>query len=157
MTNPIWRLDPATDSDAPALAELRVQAMRPSLMAAGRFDATRARDRFLSGYLAADTRLVRVGGTLAGVLVLRQRPDHLYLDHLYLLEAFQGQGIGRQIVAQVQDEARALALPLRLKALNGSPANGFYLSCSFQAGQAEALDTHYHWTPNANGAPEGPA
>lgn len=51
MTPMIWRFHPATEADATKLADLRVQAMRPSLMAAGRFDPARARDRFLSNYV----------------------------------------------------------------------------------------------------------
>lgn len=157
MTPMNWHFHPATEADAAELADLRLQAMRPSLMAAGRFDPARARDRFLSNYRAEDTRLIRGGDSLAGVLVLRGRADHLYLDHLYLLPNFQGLGIGRQVVAQVQAEARMRGLPIRLMALNGSPANGFYLSCGFALVSTGALDSDYLWSPIADEAPKGPA
>jgi len=143
----ILTLEPATEADADALAELRVEAMQPSLEAAGRFDPERARRRFLDGFLAPDTQIIRWGTELAGVLVVRRRPDHLYLDHLYVAPSFQGRGIGRRLVARLKDAAAAQALPLRLTALKGSPANAFYLSCGLQVWSSDVLDNHYQWLP----------
>ena len=135
----------ATDVDPSELATLRVAAMRPSLEAMGRFDPDRARMRFLATYDAQDTQVLRAGSELIGFYVLRKRPDHLYLDHLYIQASHQGGGLGRAIVQSVQDQARRSALPLRLMALRGSPANDFYLSCGFHLERSDDLDNHYVW------------
>lgn len=119
--------------------------MRPSLEAAGRFDPVRARERFLSGFVARDTQVIRSEGELAGFFVVRDRGDHLYLDHLYLAAAFQGQGIGGRVVRALQEEARRRGIPVRLLALNGSPAGRFYQSLGFRAVARDALDTQYEW------------
>ncbi|KMW58003.1 Histone acetyltransferase HPA2 [Candidatus Rhodobacter oscarellae] len=142
---PAGRFDPAL------LADIRAQAMRPSLEAVGRFDPDRARDRLLSAYAAEDTVLAYLGDALAGFYVLRPRADHLYLDHLYVLAAHQGAGLGRQMVARVQDRARAARLPVQLTALRGSPANGFYQSCGFELTGSDALDNRYEWRASARG------
>ncbi|MDG4648776.1 GNAT family N-acetyltransferase [Roseibacterium sp. SDUM158017] len=123
--------------------------MRPSLEAMGRFDLERARNRLLASFRAEETTILRADGQAAGFFVLRRRETHLLLDHLYLASAFQGQGIGRMVLERVQREACAAALPIRLTALNGSPANAFYRACGFNAVSSDALDTVLEWTPPA--------
>ncbi len=141
------RFADASVADAERLAAIRVAAMRPSLEAVGRFDPERARARFLNSFDAADTKIIHAGDAVAGFFVVRRRADHLYLDHLYVTPAFQGRGIGRHVVGDLLAEARTASLPIRLMALNGSPANGFYRSCGFEAVSADALDTLYEWVP----------
>lgn len=147
MTSRRFRTVFATAADAEQLADMRAQAMRPSLEAVGRFDPDRVRNRFLGAFQPSETRIVHVGNKVAGFFVVRHRADHLYLDHLYLAAAFQGQGLGREIVEALQADATRLSLPIRLMALNGSPANEFYLSCGFAFVSADALDTIYEWVP----------
>lgn len=147
MTTETLLILPAFAEDAEHLAAIRVEAMRPSLEAVGRFDPERARDRLLASFRPDDTRVIRQDDQVAGFFVVRRQADHLYLDHLYLAPAFQGRGIGRYVIERLKTEARALALPIRLVALNGSPANAFYLSCGFVRGGADALDTRYEWLP----------
>lgn len=137
----------ATNDDASSLAAIRVVAMRPSLEAVGRFDPDRARKRFLETYDPRDTQIVRDGEDLVGFYVVRIRPDHLYLDHVYIHPTHQGRGLGRNIVWSVQDQAREMARPLRLLALRGSPANDFYLSCGFVLEKSDDLDNYYTWQP----------
>ena len=139
-------ISPAADVDPSTLATIRVEAMRPSLEAVGRFDPERARSRFLATYDPRDTQLVHADDDLAGFYVIRSRSDHLYLDHVYIRPKHQGAGLGRSIVRSVQERAREMGLPLGLTALRGSPANAFYLSCGFVLEGSEELDNYYAWT-----------
>lgn len=125
------------------LADLRVTAMRPSLEAIGRFNPERARTRFLSAYTADDTYLINIEAGLVGFYVLRDRGDHLFLDHLYLSPTLQGTGIGRSIVARIQEIGR----PIRLMALRESAANAFYMRCGFEQVSVDTYDIHYFWMP----------
>lgn len=77
-----FAISDAVHHDPSELAEIRVEAMRPSLEKVGRFDPERARRRFLDTYDPSETKVVHVAGELAGFYVLRDRRDHLYLDHL---------------------------------------------------------------------------
>lgn len=119
--------------------------MRPSLEAIGRFSPERARERFLKGFDPADTTVIEVGEKVAGFFVVRRRKDHLYLDHLYVAPAHQGRGLGRVVVANLQASAELEGLPIRLMALNGSPANDFYKGCGFTLVSSDDLDTIYAW------------
>ncbi|WP_254698290.1 GNAT family N-acetyltransferase [Sagittula sp. P11] len=143
------RFRPATGAEADTLADIRVAAMRPSLEAIGRFSPERARERFLKGFDPADTTVIECGEEIAGFFVVRRRKDHLYLDHLYVTPSRQGRGLGWRVVSDLQARASAEGLPIRLMALNGSPANEFYKRCGFEVVSSDALDTIYVWQARA--------
>ena len=145
MTN--LTLIDATLADAERLADLRVAAMRPSLLALGRFDADRARNRLLDGFRPEDTRIVLWLGDVAGFFTLIHQPDHLYLDHLYLRPEQQGKGLGQMILTLLKTTARQLDQPIRLMALRGSPSNAFYRQNGFSLVDETPFDLHYHWHP----------
>ena len=65
---------PVAASDAEDLASLRVEAMRESLERIGRFDPVRARQRFLSSFLAEHTRAIVLEGQTVGFFVVRPEP-----------------------------------------------------------------------------------
>ncbi|MBE9636020.1 GNAT family N-acetyltransferase [Salipiger pacificus] len=121
--------------------------MRPSLEAIQRFDPIRVRRRFLDGFAPEDTTLLLCDDRLAGFYVLRRRPHEHYLDHFYLGAGFRGTGLGRKIIAGLQQGAREARMPIRLMALKGSPANDFYRTCGFELVGEEPLDLVYRWQP----------
>jgi len=133
----------ATTADAEALATLRVNSMRPSLEAIGRFDPDRARNRFLDSFDPSATQKIVREGKLIGFFVVRLRDDHVYLDHLYIVSNEQGSGIGAKVIDDVKALARKHSLPIRLCALNGSASNGFYQRNGFQRVREDEFDTHY--------------
>ncbi len=136
-------LRPVHADEGPALADLRVLAMRESLEAVGRFDAARARARFLDGFEPALTRAIVVAGQTAGFLVLRPAPDHLLLDHLYIAPSQQGQGLGAEVLRAVFAEADAAHKALRVGALKGSRSNAFYLRHGFSLVESAEWDHFY--------------
>ena len=137
------RLDPAAAADAEALAALRVAAMRESLERIGRFDPVRARDRFLSNFDPARTRHVSVEGERVGFVVTTPRAEWLSLDHLYVDPAWQGRGLGAEVLAHVLEEGRALGLPVRVGALKQSDSNRFYRRHGFELVEEGEFDLYY--------------
>ena len=134
---------PAAPEDAGALADLRVFAMKDSLMALGRFDPIRARERFLSGFEPGCTQQIFQNELLVGFWVLKpQEPDWL-LDHLYVLPSHQGQGIGAQILTYLFAQADQVGKTLRLGALKGSRSNNFYLRHGFVKVDEGEWDIYY--------------
>lgn len=136
---------PVVIEDLPALAELRVAAMRPSLEALGRFDPERARRRLADGFVAAHARHIAAGAERIGFYLLQPEADALHLKHLYLWPRHSGHGHGSRVIAHLQAQAAARGLPLRLNALRGSRANDFYRASGFVAEREDALDIHYVW------------
>ncbi len=136
---------PTRAEDAEELVALRIAAMRPSLMAVGRFDPERARMRFLSSFVPAQCFFIMgdQGQRPLGFFSLRREEDCLKLQHLYLLPAWQGGGRGGQVLERILACADRLALPVRLGALRGSDANRFYQRHGFVQVAEEEWDIHY--------------
>lgn len=136
---------PATADDAETLADLRAAAMRPSLEAVGRFDPERARRRLLDRFDPSQTWKILRDGRLIGFFALLRRSDCFYLDHLYVDARAQGSGAGAAVVAHAKKAAAAAGLPLRLTALNDSPASAFYRAQGFHEIDRDALDTAFEF------------
>ncbi len=140
-----YQLQPCTDEDFEALLVLRLAAMQPSLQAIGRFDPERARARLAASYQPAITRWIVRAGQRIGFLACHRQDDHYYLDHFYLLPSQQGQGVGSAVLRQLQAEAAAQGMPIKLGALRGSAANRFYQRHGFVPTHEEEWDIYYRW------------
>jgi GNAT superfamily N-acetyltransferase len=145
---PAVQLIPSLQEDAEALVSLRIEAMRPSLEAIGRFDATRARERFLSSFEAEHTRHVEVNSERVGFVVVKPKSDHHMLDHLYIRPAFQGKRIGEEVLNRTFAQARAQGFPIRVGALRGSDSNRFYMRHGFKLVEQAEFDNYYLWLPD---------
>lgn len=145
---PAVELAAVTVADGEALADLRVEAMRESLEAIGRFDPERARTRFLSGFDPAHTREIRVEGRRVGYVVVKPIEDHLLLDHLYIAPSSQGRGVGAQVLKLVFAEADRQRKPLRVGALKGSRSNAFYARHGFRLLHSAEWDNYYLREPS---------
>jgi len=143
LSPPVVSFEPALATDADALVAIRIAAMRESLERLGRFDPQRARERFLAGFDPACTRHIVVDGRRAGFVVVRARDDGLLLDHLYLLPAEQGRGLGTAVMAPLLADADARGLAMRVGALRESAANRFYQRLGFVHERTSDWDEHY--------------
>jgi GNAT superfamily N-acetyltransferase len=135
--------EPVVRDDAEALVAIRIAAMRESLERIGRFDAQRARDRFLASFEPALTRHLAVDGARIGFVVVRPQGDGLLLDHLYVLPSAQGRGVGGTVLAAVLADADARCLPVRVGALRESAANRFYQRHGFELESRAEWDSFY--------------
>ncbi len=129
--------------DAKALANLRAEAMKPSLVSLGRFDENRVRTRFLDTFVAQDTMKVIDHDELVGFYVVRERSDHLWLDHLYIKPEYQNRQLGKKVLERVIQLAKEQALSIRLGALKGSRSNEFYLKNGFKQTHEDEFDIYY--------------
>lgn len=136
-------LEPVLATDAESLVEIRIAAMRESLEALGRFDPVRARNRFLEGFSPAHTRHINFGNQRAGFVAIKPKDNALLLDHLYVLPAFRGKGIGAAVLKMIFAEADAQSLPLHVGALRESASNRFYLRHGFAKTDEGEWDNYY--------------
>ena len=136
----------ALDIDGPELAELRVAAMRPSLEAIGRFDPSRARERFLSGFCSSSTWKVLLNNQTVGFYAYEIKEDHIWLSHLYFHPESQNLGLGGRVLDYIKDIAANNQLPIRLGALKQSPSNIFYSKQGFKPTHDEEWDTYYEYS-----------
>ncbi|MET3511228.1 GNAT family N-acetyltransferase [Plantibacter flavus] len=134
-----WTLRPATIDDSTWMVELRAVVMRPDLERLGRYDETRVRQRFLSGYRPEHTSVIEVEGITAGLVALRPEPDERWLEHFYLAPEHQGAGLGTAVLARLlADDGDPR--PFRLNVLQGSPARRLYERHGFTLEREDEVD-----------------
>lgn len=142
-----YQLARPTRGQLQELIDIRLAAMRPSLLAIDRYDPQLAATRFSKTYEPEITTCLLVSGKTVGFYVLAPMHDHLLLDHLYIRPENQGQGIGTSILKSITELARTRQLPVRLGALRGSESNDFYQRHGFVKTHESEFDIHYQFTP----------
>lgn len=131
--------------DFEALHQLRLGAMRPSLEALGIYNPGRSRQRFAGRFTPEVTRWILRTGERVGFAAMRQAEDCCLLEHLYVTPLGQGRGAGGWALRQLQAEAAAVGMPIRLNALRDSPSNQFYQHCGFVPTHEQQWDIYYLW------------
>lgn len=155
-------IKPCKPSQSNQLAQLRVEAMKESLMAVNRFDPERAKTRFLNDFDPKNCFVIyqafskesnqdnEQATNLIGFYVLEnhletKQPLHkqqcYYLAHFYIHPNFQGNGTGSQVLDTIKQEANGQ--PIRLGALVNSRSNDFYQKQGFKKTHSEPLDCYY--------------
>ena len=133
----------STIDDGELLAEIRARAMKESLVAVGRFDEQRVRNRFLDNFIPEDTFKIVFESTVVGFYVTRLYEDYIYLDHLYILPEYQGNALGAAVIERVKQQAINLNMPIKLGALRDSRSNSFYLAHGFEKTHEDEFDIYY--------------
>lgn len=126
-----------------ALLAIRIEAMRDSLERLGRFDPERARARLRATFRPDHTWFIERDGARIGFYALRPDGDGLRLDHLYVVPAAQGLGVGGQVLGRLLRDADLRGLPVRVGALRGSDSNRFYRRHGFEPVAESEWDIDY--------------
>lgn len=134
-----WSLRQSLPTDAPWIAELRADVMRPDLERLGRWDPVRVRQRFLNGFHPEHTFVIEVESAAVGVIAIRPEPDEQWIEHFYLAAEHQGQGLGAAVLHQVMTAQRDHR-PFRLNVLQGSSARRLYERNGFVHEHEDAID-----------------
>jgi ribosomal protein S18 acetylase RimI-like enzyme len=137
----------ATDQDFEELLRLRIDAMRPNLERAHRFDPEAERARFRLGFSASQTQLIMQDNVRIGFVVVKVAVDNLSIAHLCIHPNYQNQGAGRAVLDILFRRADALNLPVRLQALRDSDANAFFSHLGLQRSGVSETDFYYRRPP----------
>ncbi len=136
----------AVKRDVQQLVMLRIDSMKESLQAVGRFDPHRAMSRFLNGFSHEHTWKIIVGNKLVGFYVYKTSEKCLYLEHLYIHPDFQGNGLGSDIIKLVKKKAHKNGLVIQVGALRDSKSNDFYQKHGFVKIAEELWDIYYEYS-----------
>ena len=139
----------SSNDDFDILSELRIEAMRESLEAIGRFDRERSMERFRSSFVPTDTLKILSEGVLTGFYSVTNREDHLHLTHLYVRPSSQCVGIGSLAMKEIFKLSSETGLPIRLGALKESRSNRFYQKHGFVETADDEWDTYYERAANS--------
>ncbi|MBN3766120.1 GNAT family N-acetyltransferase [Burkholderia sp. Ac-20365] len=127
--------------------------MRESLERIGRFDAQRARDRFLSSFDPAFCRLIMVDDERVGFVQAKPDGSYLVLEHLYIAPEHQGKGIGSAVLEVIFFDADSQSLSVKVGALRNSDSNDFYQRHGFLKTEEAEWDIYYVRVPQHADSP----
>lgn len=152
-------LRPETPADRPFLRELYASTREEELARAQWGPGER--ERFLDQQFEAQWRhyhdpdhyagcrhlVVELGGKPVGKAYLHPRGDEFRLVDLAIAPAFRGRGLGGQLLARFQREAREAGLPLRFMVERGNRARRLYERAGFTERSREELHILMEWRP----------
>jgi ribosomal protein S18 acetylase RimI-like enzyme len=130
MPAPRICLRPATNDDVPFLLRLRQQTMDTHLFVSGLVPSVEEHlQRVL--YRLDCAQIVQLAGEAVGLLKVSRDDGDWCLIQIQLRPESQGQGLGRQLIQSVIDEARKAGASLRLGVLKANPAFRLYQRLGF--------------------------
>lgn len=129
-----------TPHDLSTLADLRAEAMQESLSRLGRFDRTRARERFIKSFDPPNSRHLVVNGERVGIIVVKRFVDRIVLENLYLYPRAHNRGIGSQALTELCRDADRANLPIHVIALKESDAIRLYERFGFVFQRCDDVD-----------------
>ncbi len=89
--------------------------------------------------------IVEVDGVALGVAWIHRSSTEIRLAEVAVLPAARGRGIATRLLEQLQEEAGAASLPVRLTVAVGNPARALYERLGFVVTGATELDVSMEW------------
>jgi GNAT superfamily N-acetyltransferase len=135
-----WSLRPAIHTDLDWSYELHKSALGEYVERTWGWDEQVQRRLYAERFQQQPREVIRVDGAEVGILRVEERADQLYLDLIELLPAWQGRGLGAEIVRWLLRRARESGRPLSLHVLRANPrARAFYEREGLRVVEVEAL------------------
>jgi GNAT superfamily N-acetyltransferase len=131
-TCPEFNLRPPIPSDASLFRRVIDKTMRGLIIATwGAWDEERVQREAIEFTQSTNGKVIQIGDTAAGILVVDREPGQIWLRQIYLLPEHQGKGIGRRLVMNLLAEGGSANVPIRLRVLAFNPALVFYVKLGF--------------------------
>ncbi len=140
-------LRPATDGDYDFLWWLHGATMRTYVDAIWGWDEALQRQYFQDRFDPARMQIVERAGETAGYISVERREDAIFLGVIEIAPDFQGQGIGKGLIRDLQDEAQGRGVPLKLQVLQGNPARRLYERLGFKVTGETETHIMMSWLP----------
>ena len=133
MNQPIYNLRPATEADNDFLYHLHISTIREAVEATWGWDEAFQADHFRRKWNPAKYQIIMLHQTQVGVLVLEEQVEAIFLGLIEISLAYQGQGLGSQVIQDVCALAQEKSLPLELHVLKTNPrAKSLYERLGFK-------------------------
>jgi ribosomal protein S18 acetylase RimI-like enzyme len=148
-----YSLRQAVDDDYNFLYNLHRTTMREYIEPLWGWHEEWQREYFRAKFDAAARQIIVVDGRDAGVLVIEDRPEEMYLGLIELLPEAQGRGVGAAIINRLIAQAHQSNRPLTLHVLKtNQPARRLYVRLEFQVAGEEEHRYRMICPPGDNGS-----
>jgi GNAT superfamily N-acetyltransferase len=128
--NPL-ALRPATQADGEALFRILKATMQAYVDQTWGWNEAQQRAYFWDRFNPATEQIIVLDEQDIGVMAVSDRTDMLFVERLYILPAYQGRGIGTQLLRCTMARACDRGLPVRLHVLKVNPARRLYERLGF--------------------------
>jgi GNAT superfamily N-acetyltransferase len=135
-----YYLRQVSNADRDFLYRLKKACLKEYVAAIWGWDEADQRRRFISTFVPSASRLVVAYGRAIGQFAVEASQNEVFLSGIYLLPAYQGQGLGSHILSDLLANAGRLGLPVRLQVLLGNPARRLYDRLGFEV--IDQTETH---------------
>lgn len=105
---------PATDSDQAALFDVHRAAFQGHIEKIWGWDESWQLSNFAAEFARAATSVIETNGQIIGYVQILDEDDRIYVQNIAILRESQGNGIGTQILKELQLAAAARKVPLQL-------------------------------------------
>lgn len=131
----------AKNADFDFLYRLKVAYLKEYVEAIWGWDEATLQRLFSDSFDPAASQIVVAWGRDVGQLSVQEDAHEIFLSGIYLLPAYQRQGLGSRILGDLLAEARANGRPVRLQVLVGNPVRTLYERFGFVI--IDKSETHY--------------
>ena len=144
----MYTFRPTVAADYDFLYDLHRAAMRDYIEATWGWDEEWQAEYFRKNFDPQQRQIIQVNGRDAGVLVVEERPDEVYLGLIELLPEFQGHGFGTAMITRLAADAHRRGLPLALHVLKANaPARQLYERLGFRVAEVEEIRYRMVYAP----------
>jgi GNAT superfamily N-acetyltransferase len=130
MDNYHLRYGIANDKDW--LYALYCKTMKPCIEATWGWDKQFQIEGFKNNLAPIYWQIINDGRDDLGGFVLKEKPDHLWLEMIIIDPVHQKRGIGRTLLTFIKECAIEKQLPLRLSVIKANPVVPFYQKLGFR-------------------------
>ena len=131
-------LQPATPADAELVFDVKKAALAPYSSKLWDWDDGLQRQFFIQEFDPTPIQIIVHDGQNIGTVTTHDNPEMVMLDEIYILPAYQNQGIGTCILTAILAMVKGLGKPLMLQVHKASPARHLYDRLGFvQVGETE--------------------
>jgi ribosomal protein S18 acetylase RimI-like enzyme len=132
---------PATEADTEFARKTHHTSYRDVIVKQfGDFEEKVQDEFFAKSWKPETHQILLYGDEECGYFSYEVFDDHIFAHELVLLPAFQGKGIGSQVLQDLMEEAKRRGLPVRLQVLRENKAQHLYRKLGFK--DAGSTDTH---------------
>ena len=124
-------LRPARADDYDFALGLYLETIKPYTVAYMAWDEAVEAARFARLWIPANTRIIMRDAVAIGWLAASERADDIFLQQIYIVPAYQGHGIGTEVMQSLLTQWNATGKPIVLGVLKNNPARRLYERLGF--------------------------
>jgi GrpB-like predicted nucleotidyltransferase (UPF0157 family)/ribosomal protein S18 acetylase RimI-like enzyme len=120
---------------------VKKEAMGPYIISRWGWDDDAQRRTLEEHWESRAFRRIVAGGETAGTVSVERKPDEWFFSDFYLFNAYQGLGIGEEVLSRFLGEAKEAGVPVVLKVIKWNPARSLYERHGFMV--TAEIETHF--------------